>query len=441
MGYGVLWPNLLGYALLPAALACLVLAVRPAPVDVSAAQAASGSGETGLGGAKRLQWRKGWWVLLVAGLPGIALAHPNALISLAVLGLLVVLDALLTRAWVWRRDAPRRALAVVGIAVVGTVVAAAGYALVTQRMASMRASNPPGPEMSLRTAVEQAVLGSPRGAPPLYVLGGLVVVGALVLLVRGHGRRWVVAALLLTGALYVMVVGADTETTRWFTWPWYNNPPRLAALLVLPAVLCSAAALALPARLVRRWPGRRDAGSPTSGRTGVPVVALALAVLVPVGFVGATGGYVSQHREMIDRYWHPPASRSWASPAELRALRTLATHIGPDDVTAANPWDGATYLYLVSGRRLAIPTEKVRGVGDRALLADRLDEVGRDPAVCAAARSQGVRFAITGGRAAGGGGASEQYPGIDGVDRSPAFTRVATAGPYTLWRLTTCAGT
>jgi hypothetical protein len=143
---------------------------------------------------------------------------------------------------------------------------------------------------------------------------------------------------------------------------------------------------------------------------------------------------------MIDRYWHPSVYRSWASAGELAALRELARHIGPDDVTAANPWNGATYLYLVSGRQLLIPSEKVRGVDERPLLADRLDEVGTDPAVCAAARREPLRFAITGGRPFSSGGTDwKTYPGIDAVPRSPAFTRVATAGPYTLWRLTACA--
>jgi hypothetical protein len=32
------------------------------------------------------------------------------------------------------------------------------------------------------------------------------------------------------------------------------------------------------------------------------------------------------------------------------------------------------------------------------------------------------------------------YAGIDRVGSSPAFSKVATAGPYTLYRLTTCAG-
>jgi hypothetical protein len=323
-------------------------------------------------------------------------------------------------------------------ALAGTALLAVLYALATLRMTSMRASNPPGPEMSLRTAIDQVVLQSPRGAPPLHVLGALVVIGALVLLWRGRGRRWVVAALVVTGALYVVVVGSDTATTRWFTWPWYNNPPRLAALVVLPAMLCAATALAAPALALRWWAGRRRAGSPTSAPR---IVATPLAVLQPAAFVVVTGGDVDQHHEMIDRYWHPSKYRSWASDAELKALRELSRSIGPDDVTVANPWNGATYLYLVSGRRLLIPSEKVRSPGDRSLLAERLDQAGTDPQVCAAARREHVRFAITGGRPFSSGSTDwKTYPGVKAVPRSPAFTKVETAGPYTLWRLTSCAG-
>lgn len=453
MGYGVLWPNLLGYALMPSALACLVIATRPqssprltpaARPDLSVNQVDEAADPL----PTSQQDSPGRWravVILVAGVPGIALAHPNAVISIAVLGLLVLVEALLSRAWTWRDGRPRAALALAGGVVAGLAVVAVGFVLVTQRMTSMRQSNPLGPEMSPRTAFDQVVLHSPRGAPPLHVLGAVVVIGALVLLWRGpvgrRSRRWVVAALALTAGLWVMVVGVDDETTRWFTWPWYNNPPRLAALIVLPAFLCAAAALALPAHLVHRWSGRRSAGSPTSRPWWPSAVATALAVLVPAGFVVATGGYVDQHREMIDRYWHPSKYRSWASDAELAALRELSRHIGPDDVTAANPWNGATYLYLVSGRELLIPSEKVRSPGDRALLAERLDEVGSDPQVCAAVRRQHVRFAITGGRPFSSGGTDwKTYPGIAAVPDSDAFTKVATAGPYTLWRVTTCAG-
>lgn len=113
------------------------------------------------------------------------------------------------------------------------------------------------------------------------------------------------------------------------------------------------------------------------------------------------GGYVSAHRGFIDRYFNPSGDRSWANPDELNALRRLAGRIGPNDVVAANPWNGATYLYVVSGRRMLFPTEKSLAGGDRVLLATRLDKAAESPEVCAAVRRQHVRFAITGGRPGG----------------------------------------
>jgi hypothetical protein len=89
---------------------------------------------------------------------------------------------------------------------------------------------------------------------------------------------------------------------------------------------------------------------------------------------------------------------------------------------------------------MLIPTEKANAPGDRQLLASRLDQVHVDPDVCAAARRQGVEWAITGGRPFSWvGNRMSQYVGIDGVGRSPGWTKVEKAGPYTLYQLTDCA--
>jgi hypothetical protein len=161
---------------------------------------------------------------------------------------------------------------------------------------------------------------------------------------------------------------------------------------------------------------------------------------VSVALVLGTHGYVQEHRDFLRGYFFPGKARSWASDAELRALRELSARIPPEALTAANPWSGGTYLYIVSGRRLLIPTEKALRPGDRELLAAELDRAGTDPDVCAAARRQNVQYAITGGIPfLWGEDRVDLYRGIDSVGASDAFTKVATAGPYTLYRLTGCA--
>jgi len=163
---------------------------------------------------------------------------------------------------------------------------------------------------------------------------------------------------------------------------------------------------------------------------------------VPLLFVVATGGaYVSTHRHTLNPYFHRAPVWSWASNGELRALHGLARHVPPGEVVAANPWNGGSYMYVVSGRHMLFPTVNAGAGGDRDLLRMGLDEAGSSPKVCAAAQRQHVRFAITGGQPNGLAGTrgTTDYAGVDAVGSSDAFRRVAKDGPYTLYRMVRCA--
>ena len=150
-------------------------------------------------------------------------------------------------------------------------------------------------------------------------------------------------------------------------------------------------------------------------------------------------GRAIARRDVLTRYFQPSDEQSWASDTELRALRSLSTSIPTDAVVAANPWTGATYLYVVSGRRLLVPTEKTNYAGDVALLSARLDEVGDDPEVCAAAQRQRVEWAITGGRPASDrDSAVSPFEGVDAIGDSAAWQKVRTEEPYTLYRRVAC---
>jgi hypothetical protein len=157
--------------------------------------------------------------------------------------------------------------------------------------------------------------------------------------------------------------------------------------------------------------------------------------------VSTSGAYVGAHRRVLDPFFNPVPALSWANKEELQALHTLARHIPPDAVVSENPWNGASYMSVISSRHMLFPTEKDRTLGDRTLLALRLDDVGSSPEVCAAARREHVRFAITGGRpvASVARTGKTDYVGVDRVGRSDAFRKVAKEGPYTLYRMVRCA--
>ncbi len=410
MGFGVLWPNLLGQAILPAALACVVGLFRPL-------------GEPSYAVADRL---RSAFLLLVA-LPGLVLAHPNAFISLGVLGGLLVLG----RVWglVAREPSRRRRMRIVaGVLLALAVIAVAS---VVVRPQFMFATGAPGPERSIRGSIRDLVLFAPRASTPLPMLTAIVAIGVVALFRRHRGARWVVAALVLMLSLYWFNIAVDTTVVRWFTWPWYNNAVRLHAVAILPAVLAGAAGLVAVIDWLTTLAGRRWSRA---------VAAAGAAALVLGAASVDSGSLVGAHRNLLHRYFHPKAADSWVTAGELKSLRQLSTHLPADAVVAANAWNGGTYLYVVSGRRLLIPTEKGLTAGDRQLLARSLDRVGSDPKVCAAARRQGVSYAITGGQPfSWAGNRVRLYAGIDHVGRSAAWRKVAFAAPFTLYERVGCA--
>ena len=145
--------------------------------------------------------------------------------------------------------------------------------------------------------------------------------------------------------------------------------------------------------------------------------------------------------DMTGTCWRRSSTRRCSCPGRARAsaLRALSAKVERGAVVAANPWDGASYLYLVSGRRMLFPTEKALNSPDRVLMAKYLDDVGRSPQVCAAARRQHVRYAITGGTPYGTGTGYTHFGGVDRVGHSSAFRKVAVAEPFRLYQLVRCA--
>lgn len=413
-GYGVLWPNLFGQSLLPSCLAALVATLgSPASRPYLLAR------------------RPIALVLIVVALPGLTLAHPNALISLGVFASLFFVGAVFGRAWQVRAR-PWHAAGLVSAA--GLAIALVAAAATVVRPASMVNTGSAGPEATGQQALEELLLFAPRAAKPLPLLAAVVGIGVLALIIRHRGARWVVSGLVIMLGLFWLNVAVDNEAVRYLTWPWYNASIRIQAVAILPATIAATAGLVAIADLLA-LPLRRFA------QADVASAQLITGGLVIITFVGATRLYTYPHRRIITQFFHPTNDDAWwAKPSELEALYRIGTRLPAHAVVAANPWNGGTYLYIVSGRRLLIPTEKATSPGDRELLARKLNRVGTDPAVCAAARRQQVDWAITGGTPFWWANKrSNDYPGIDSVGTSSAWQKVMTEPPYTLYKRVSCA--
>ena len=424
MGFGVLWPNLLGQALLPGVLA-LVVALN------------------GRRKPSRTQSERSGTVLLLllAAIPGLTLAHPNATVTLFVYGWFIVLVAVLRRTWADSRRTVHRWRP---LATLGAVTALGIVVYLLERPASMVATGNPGPEIGAAEGFRNAIELAPRGAAPLTLLAVVALLGAVVALVKPRYRTaaWAVPTALLFLVLFWGNVAVDNGTWRIFTWPWYNNAVRLevAGSLAITMLLTTAVVgvCTLLGQAVSRGLGQLAWSHPQLTEVGAAAFAVVLIAVVVV----PTHAWVASKVAWLRPYFHPHSARSWASPRELKALHAMAAVIPRGVDVAANPWNGATYLWVVGDRTMLYPTEKVNNTPDRQLLGLKLNQVGVDPEVCVAARRLHVDYAITGGRPFLWALSSDLagYVGIDALPKShSAFVKQGVYGPYTLWRRTGCA--
>ena len=414
MGYGVLWPALLGQALVPASLAALVALVG---VQSTPPYAVAGRIRASL--------------VIVVALLALVTAHPNAFLVFGLYAALVVAGRVVRAAWALRRRRPWLALSLGAGLILAAVVALQASRML--RSLSMFEVGGFGPGRSAPQVWQYVLLFAADGVQVLPLLTALVLLGCGILVLRHPGARWCVTALVLSLVLLWFNIAVDSGIVRALTWPWYNDTPRIAAVVVLPAAVAATSALA--------WLGDLAAGLLGHSFRGLEPRRALMGAGIAVLLAATTTIYVGAHRQVLRPYFHPTADRSWVTDDELRALRALSSSLPADAVVAANPWKGATYLYVVSGRRLLVPTEKTNYPGDVSLLSLRLDDVGTDPAVCAAAKRQRVDWAITGGEAAHPvlKVTLDEYRGVDAVASSPAWRTVRSAGPYTLYQRTACA--
>lgn len=403
LGYGPVWPTVLGNAYVPAVLAVLGVGVRQLLARRNVVTAL---------------------LLVVLMLPGLAVAHVSAVFLLAVGGLLLTLaqtlrqaraDAVLGRAGGTPLGPARRwrpVAAVLGGAVfvflVSTVIAPAGMV----ETAYGRTTLPQGAAAALM------LWSPPHSRLSLTGVGLLMVtlLGAATMLRRKVGGWLAVswAGMAVLGFLTHVLPAADIWP---LTWPWYNLPVRIqgaAAVFGVPVAAYGVSAVLSRVRAAR----------PGLSRAGVAAVEVVLAVLIAIQTVNSV--------RTLGPYYTPRSNNVWITADEADALRRISAELPDNAVVAADPFTGAAFLSIVGPERMVIPTEKSSSQ-DITLIADGLTWVQGDQLVCAAVQRQHVTYAITGGRRA-----LEKYKGVHLVGTWPFFVKVAQEGPYTLWKVPPC---
>ncbi|MEV1294385.1 DUF6541 family protein [Pseudonocardia sp. NPDC049635] len=412
MAFGVLWPNLLGVALLPAALAAVVAL---------------------LGLARDPVLRRGGAVALcAAGALALGFAHPNAVFSLAVLALFPLVWALLRltrrRLFTRRFYQPLAALAVTG----GGIALVIWLMVASPLLAGVRAFDWPA-FTSTPEAIVQVLLHSTNDRPALWVLGVLVGVGAIAAL-RRFATSWLVAAHAAAGALYVLAASREDALTAGLTGAWYNDSFRLAA--VVPVTGVGLAVLGVVALAGQAWAVLQRFTGPAPLRRGAP--ALLTAGVTALVLLGTGGLYVSTHSSVLAGPYQRPGD-TLLDPGQREFLERAGTIVPEGAVVAADPYTGNSLLYPLTGREVLFPHLIGSWTPEQTVIATRLRDAASDPEVCAAVAATGVGWLLSGPITfwPWHGGAT-WYPGLHDIEPVEGFELVATEGDTTLWRLTAC---
>jgi hypothetical protein len=392
-GYGTLWPNALATALLPACLALLA--------DL-----------LGLGPRAAVPRPLGW-PLLAAAVVGLGLAHPNAVVSLAVVGAVAVVVG-----W-WGRGTGWRALSLAAAGAVAWVVT------LSPAFDAQRGTSWPARER-LPQALGEWVALAPQRVPVPVVVAGLVLVGCVVAALR-PGLRWLLAVHVTAGGLFALVAGSDGRLSRLVSGAWWDDPFRLAALVGLAGVPLAAIGLDAVVRWgLARVPRATGASAAVTALTGVSLV---LVVVV-------TGGLHTADTARVVATWYRPDSM--LAPQERAFVARIDELVPEGEMVVGNPWDGAALTGPLARREAVFPHLVGQWDPDRSLLATSLSAVSTSTEVCAALARLRVAYVLIGPSGFWSGDPRRRsYDGLDVAGR-PGFDEVARAGRVSLWHVTAC---
>lgn len=405
--WGVLYPNVTGYAMIPAMMALTVRLLEPAPA--------------------RSRVRDSLLLLLITG--GVVLAHPNAFLG-GFLFSAVLAIGLAIRTAMTRRD---RSSVVVAAAIVGVL---AGLFAVLWNFARTPADHSIWPStQSFSQAVGQAVLVSPQGFRPSVVIVVLLL-AAFVGLARRPSMSPVALPFVAACALYVAVTGLPTQhpVRLYLTNPWYSDSNRFAAMLPLVAVPL----LAFGAVYISDLVLARIGSAVVSARAKRPLL-LGAAALGAVLLLSLPAGssVAAQLRSVNDSY--QATGRGLLSVDERALLERLDSEVPADAIIIGSPWTGASLAYALADREV-VRKHVFGDIGDdEQLLDSKLRLIDEDPRVCAAVDRLGVDFVLDfGDLDVWGGEGPLNYPGVIDLDPTPGLVLVDQEGDARLFAIEGC---
>ncbi|KAB1663003.1 DUF6541 family protein [Pseudoclavibacter sp. CFCC 13611] len=395
--YGVLYPNLLGFSLIPAVTTLVVrlLLTQRCPISRES--------------------RFATLVLLGVSASSLAVAHPNALMyQLVIFGVVVS-----TRSLAWGSKTARgRGIGIWAMAFVTVVSVWLVIAVLWNIVRPPAAAAVWEPTQTVAQAFGEVALNAQMGAGIALAASVLMWVGGWQL-VRG-ADLFAPLLFLMTAAAFVIVSGFREGGLRDFVGGvLYNDSYRAAALVVLPAVLLGAYGLsALCARVHVR---------------------LAIATII-IGCVALQSWALARPLQEAQKTYQVTADSSVLDSDEKAVLDQLDEVTPPDARIMVNPGTGAAFAYALADRQVTGAHVLFVESADEGILRESLSRADQNPQekseVCEAVATSGVDYVLDFGiRQVNNGG--YRFPGIEDIPSDVAET-VVQVGNARLLRIRIC---
>ncbi|MBM6676702.1 hypothetical protein H6A07_08100 [Olsenella uli] len=429
--FGPLYPNLLGYSLLPLVAFEFMLLLN------------AGSSRSFLG----------WLLAFSAGCALLLAAHPNAIfVGVALLSCYAV-SALYVRARDWGLQGKKRLIPSIAFTVLVLLVWIFLY------MA------PPLHDVvhfdwPAYTTVSQAIsnffqLGLNKASGPQWVLAAIMVLGCVVCILRRE-NCWLVVTFALMALIYVVCTSVASEWRTILSGFWYNDSFRIAAMIPFVGIplasvgfdaLCSLAVRAVSRELPTfesRWRSCCTVGFLCAGFMATNFYPN---ISIPQNQVGLVTGF-GMVNSMLSSHNARVTDENGLDLEESTFLTETRDLVG-DEPVLNYPYDGSAYAYALYNLNVVNRDwfYKPHGEGDANLevLRAHVNEIESDRSVREAARSAGVSYVLlldcdgmTKGEGcySSPGYVSEDWAGLEGMnDSTPGFEVVLSEGDMRLYRI------
>lgn len=420
--WGVLFPNLLGYALLPtfvALMAHLVQALLRREFSVLLSLGLSA----------------------LVGIAGLALVHPNAVVSAVVFALPMLLAGVVQVSR--SHELALRQKWVGSLLLVGVSIGCVGAWLVLRPGAS--ASNTWEPMLTEGEALYQFLFLGLENANqlrdtfnPSYLAGFLALWGAGYLLYKRR-NLWLIASWVLIGYLWIIAATVPRGDFRLLmVGPWYTDHFRLAALVVFPSVILAGIGLGGFVEGLLTWIVRRV---PRTARLNVATAGMGVAAVLVLVLAGLTSRVpsVQETTLAVSKEYRVTPSSVVLNQDEMNVINEIPKIVPKGDVIVNNPWDGSAYIYALADRHLTGYHFEFETSPKYSAIMHNLKNARTNPEVCREVNKYKAHWYVhLENQLNFGPDAQKNYDGLVAAIGTDVLTPVYSSGPMTLYRISAC---